>query len=112
MILLQVIEATNTLMQASKEQSFLVLFLIFIIVVLGALVWWYMKKIEEKNSEINDCLKQQIRTEQTVSRFATEINEKLSKVVSNRSHEDQQAFKNQLSEVLFMIRNNINTDEK
>jgi hypothetical protein len=106
MMLLQVIEATNTLLQSSREQGFIVMFLCCLLVVLGTLLWWYMRKLEEKNQAIQDCYKEQIRLEQSVQKYASLVDERLKDIHIAMKNNDAQSLRQLIAELGFTTRNN------
>ncbi|WPP49666.1 hypothetical protein [Catalinimonas niigatensis] len=105
MILLQVIEATNALLETSKEQGFLVFFLCFLLVVLGGLIWWYMQKLETKNQAIQDCYKDQIKVEQSVQKYASQVDERLREINSAMKNNDTHLLRQLIADLGFSVRN-------
>lgn len=105
MILLQVIEATNALMETSKEQGFLVFFLCFLLVVLGGLIWWYMQKLETKNQAIQDCYKDQVQVEASVQKYANQVDERLREINSAMKNNDTHLLRQLIADLGFSVRN-------
>ena len=111
MILLQVIEATNALMETSKEQGFVVFFLCILLVVLGGLIWWYMQKLETKNQAIQDCYKDQIKVEQSVQKYASQVDERLREINSAMKNNDTHLLRQLIADLGFSVRNQQSKNE-
>ncbi|MDF9795388.1 cell division protein YceG involved in septum cleavage [Catalinimonas alkaloidigena] len=111
MIILQVIEATNALMETSKEQGFLVFFLCFLLVVLGGLIWWYMQKLETKNQAIQDCYKDQVKVEVSVQQYAKQVDERLKDINNAMRNNDTHLLRQLIADLGFSVRNNQYRDE-
>lgn len=105
MILLQVVEASETLLKASKEQGYIVFLLSFLLIISGFLAWKLFLIIEEKNKNIQAIYQEQIRMQSNLEKINSQIHDllmDLNKAYRQKNENDQ---KNLIAELSLLLRN-------
>ena len=106
-MLLQVLEAADVLMKNSQEQTYLVFFQTFIIISVSAFSWYLLKMVEKKNQKVEDCLKDQIKTEKKIEDYAKTVDSHLLDVHRALQAKDTQSIREIVAQLGFDSRKDL-----
>ena len=110
-MLLQVTEATNALLNVSKDQGAVAYMLSAFLILLGVALWRIFLMLQKSKDEVSDCWKSQLSGERMMQDHLRQFNEQLKDMNAALRKQDHDTMKELIANWGVSIRNQLNHEK-